>query len=186
MLKDETRDAHALQNELKKNAGLDVLRWDEIYPALLQSRDMMEVFNLVAGLLVFCVAGLGIFGVMLVSVLERMREFGIMLALGTEFSQIRWIVMTESFFLGAMGFVVGGGLGGGTLYYLNRNGLDLTMFGRGFDAFGMDAVTYAVIRPEYFTLALAAVIMATLVSALLSLWILKKAKPIFTLGAVKK
>jgi len=177
-LNNEARDIAALQRKLKKIGGLEVLRWDEIYPALLQSREMMVRFNLVASFLVFCVAGLGIFGVMLVSVLERMREFGIMLALGTEFALVRWQVMAESFFLGVMGFLAGAGLGGGTLYYFHRHGLDLSMFSQGLDAFGMDAITYAVIRPQYFYLALAAVILATMVSALLPLRILQKAKPI--------
>lgn len=177
-LNSEARDIYPLQRELEKIGGLEVLRWDEIYPALLQSREMMEKFNLIASFLVFCVAALGIFGVMLVSVLERMREFGIMLALGTEFSRIGWIVMTESFFLGILGFLAGAGLGGGTLYYFHQNGLDLSMFSQGLDAFGMDVVTYAVVRPQYFYLALAAVILATLVSTLLPLRILQKSRPI--------
>ncbi len=179
MILHNEKDIPALQGELRNYfSELEVFRWDEIYPALMQSRVMMEWFNLVISLIVFCVAGLGIFGVMLVSVLERLREFGIMLAVGTKFSQIRQIVMAESFFLGFFGFLAGSLLGGMTLYYFYVHGLDLTMFSKGLDAFGMDAVTYAIIRPDYFVIAFIAVLTATFLSVLPPLRFLKKAKPI--------
>ena len=168
-----------LQQDLTASfPGLDILRWDELYPALMQSRQMMEVFNMVISGLIFCVAALGIFGVMLVSVLERLREFGIMLAIGTRFSMIRNIILIESFTLGLIGFGFGAIVGGTTLYYFKARGLDLSMFSDAFDEFGMDAVTYAVIKPDYFIFALIAVTMATVLSVLIPLWVLRKSKPI--------
>lgn len=174
---DETQ-IPALQQQLcEKSPHLDILRWDQLYPALMQSRVRMEGFNMVINLLIFCVAALGIFGVILVSVLERLREFGIMLALGTHFSQVRAIVFVESFFLGFSGLGAGGIIGWATLYYFNIYGLDLSIFSTAFDEFGMDAVTYAIIRPSYFSTALGAVTIATLLSVIIPLRVLKKAKP---------
>jgi len=139
---------------------------------------MMKGFNTVTNIIVFCVAGLGIFGVMLVSVMERLREFGILLAIGTGFKQICWMVIAESIFLGIIGFIGGAILGGATLYYFLKKGLDLTIFSEGLEAFGIDTITYAIIRPEYFTYSFTAVILAILISVILPLRILKKAKPI--------
>ncbi len=183
-LKNRNEDIVAVQGDLTGIDGLEVWRWDEIYPALLQSEQMIERFNLITSFLVFCVAGLGIFGVMLVSVLERMREFGIMLALGTKFSQIGLIIMSEAFFMAIMGFVVGSVFGGATLYYLKQYGLNLALFSKGLEAFGMDSVMRAVIRPQYFLLALAAVMLATLVSALLPLRFLQRAKPVSVIQTI--
>ena len=184
ILHDEAQIA-GLQEELRLQfPHLEILRWDELYPALMQSRVMMEGFNLVTSLLIFCVAALGIFGVMLVSVLERLREFGIMLAIGTRFSQIRNIIFVESFFLGFIGFSLGSLIGGATLYFFKVNGLDLSMFSDAFDEFGMDAVTYAIIRPGYFVTALAAVTLATFLSVLIPLRVLKKSKPIEAINKV--
>jgi len=169
----------SLQQDLQQEfPHFEILRWDELYPALLQSRMMMENFNMIASLLIFCIAALGIFGVMLVSVLERLREFGIMMAIGTQFRQVGSIIFAESFFLGFIGFGVGALIGGGTLYYFKIYGLNLSMFSDAFNEFGMDAVTYAIIRPSYFVTALVAVIIATFLSVLIPLWFLKKAKPI--------
>lgn len=174
-----------LQQDLRDGLpGLDVQRWDEMYPALLQSRVLMEGFNLVTNLLIFCVAALGIFGVMLVSVLERLREFGIMRAIGTRFSEIRNIIFAESFSLGFIGFGMGALTGFGTLYYFKVYGLDLTVFGEAFDEFGMDAVTYAIIRPGYFITALLAVTVATFLSVIIPLRVLKKSKPIETINTI--
>ncbi|MCI5126600.1 MAG: FtsX-like permease family protein, partial [Candidatus Electrothrix sp. AR5] len=184
LLHDEGQIA-GLQQELhEKFPELDVQRWDELYPALLQSRVMMEGFNLITNLLIFCVAALGIFGVMLVSVLERLREFGIMLAIGTRFSEICTIILAESFFMGFIGFGLGSLIGFSTLYYFKIHGLDLSVFSDAFEAFGMDAVTYAIIRPSYFVTALIAVTGATLLSILIPLRVLKKAKPIEAINTI--
>ncbi len=178
ILHDE-EDINGLQQGLiSKFPQLDILRWDELYPALMQSRQMMEIFNMVISGLIFCVAALGIFGVMLVSALERLREFGIMLAIGTRFSMIRNIILIESFTLGFIGFAAGALIGGVTLYYFKTYGLDLSMFSDAFDEFGIDAVTFAIIRPAYFITALMAVTMATFLSVLIPLRVLKKSKPI--------
>ncbi len=58
-------------------------------------------------MLVFIVAALGIFGVILVSVLERMREFSIMLAIGTPYKMVRNQILLEASFLGFIGFMAG-------------------------------------------------------------------------------
>ncbi len=101
-----------------------------------------------------------------------------MLAIGSRFSMIRNIVLLESLLLGVTGFVLGSLLGGATLCYFKTFGLDLSMFSAAFAEFGMDAVTYAVIRPGYFITAFNAVLFATLFSVLIPLRVLKKAKPI--------
>ena len=168
-----------LQKELQaRQPRLAIFRWDEIYPALLQGRVMMKGFNMVTNLIVFCVAGLGIFGVMLVSIMERLREFGILLAVGTSFRQICWMVIGESLVLGSIGFMSGAVLGGTTLFYFHRQGLDLSLFSEGLETFGVDSITYALIRPEYFLYSLLAVILATLISVILPLRMLKKANPV--------
>ena len=175
----QDRDIVPVQRDLQqKFPNLDVERWDEMYPALMQSRVMMQGVNMIISGLIFCVAGLGIFGVMLVSVLERMREFGIMLALGTRFRQISLIIFMESIFLGSIGFILGCLVGGVTLWYFKQYGLDLSMFSDAFDEFGMDAVTHAVIRPMYFITAFVAVLPAVFFSVLIPLRVLKKARPV--------
>lgn len=165
------------QNKLKdKTKQYSVLRWDQLYPALLQGRAMMEQFNLISYALVFFTVAIGIFGVILVSVLERLREFGILRAIGTKFSILAKIIFLESFIIGIIGFILGSVLGGATLYYFSIYGLDLSSFSDVLDEFGMDAITYAVIKIDYFITAFLSVIIATFLSVLFPLRVLKKSK----------
>ncbi len=157
---------------------LDILSWDVLYPALLQSRQMMKIFNLVTSLIVFLIAGLGIYGVMLVSVLERLREFGVMLAVGTQHIQIFMLIVIEAFCMSILGYIIGGILGGATLFHFMTHGLDLTLFSEGLEAFGIDTLIYAIIRPDYFITAFLAIFFASFCSVLYPLWVLKRSQPI--------
>ncbi len=144
----------------------------------MQAKAIMEQYSLISYVLIFFVAGIGIFGVVLVSVLERLREFAILQAIGTPFKMIVQIIFLESLFIGIVGFLLGCGLGGGTLYYFYIYGLDLSSFSDALDEFGMDAIIYAVIKIEYFVTGFFAVLIAVGLSVIFPLRVLKKSKPI--------
>jgi len=158
--------------------GLDVETWKALYPVLMQMQDMMRIFNSITFAIVMLVVLIGIFGVMLVSILERTREFGILIALGTPQSQLRMQVTLEALFLGVMGFVLGALLSYGALWYLQAYGLDLREYAAGLEAFGYNAVIFADMKLRYFTNTFFAIIAAALVSVLLPMYRLKKLNPI--------
>ncbi len=168
-----------LKTKLKTTFNdIEVFDWGELYPALLQTEQIMKSFSYISYVIVFFTATIGIFGVVLVSVLERLREFGVLRAIGTKFKIIVAMVFFESFFIGIIGLFLGSLIGGGTLYYFSLYGLDLSNFSDALDEFGMDAITYAVIKLEYFITAFIAVFSATFLSILVPLRVLKKSKPI--------
>lgn len=174
-----TEHIKKVQNALKKLLpGTDVLRWDELYPLLIQMQELMNVFNLVSYAIVFIVAALGIFGVMLVSVLERMREFSIMLAIGTPYQTVRNQILLEASFLGLIGYLAGAFLGWCLLFYMSTVGVDMRSFEAGLELYGYSAVMYANLHLYYFFQAFFAVFFATLLSIIWPLRKLKKIKPI--------
>jgi len=156
----------------------DVLRWDELYPLLIQMQEWMKIFNLASYTIVFIVAALGIFGVMLVSVLERMREFSIMLAIGTPYKMVKNQILLEASLLGMIGFITGAFLGWILLFYMSTAGVDLRSFEAGLELYGYSAVMYANMHLYYFFQAFFAVFFATLLSVIWPLRMLKKIKPI--------
>lgn len=162
----------------EKHKDITIYDWREVYPALIQTRELMELFSYLSYSIVFFTAAIGIFGVVLVSVLERLREFGILRAIGTKFSQIVAMIFFESFFIGLIGFILGVILGGLTLYYYSIYGLDLRSFSDALDEVGIDAIAYAIIKIEYFVMAFFAVFSATFLSVLIPIKILKRSKPI--------
>ena len=111
---------------VKKAAGSDeVLTWQELAPAPAQMAEMfasmMGLFGIIFGL----TAGAGVMNTMLMSTFDRIREFGVLKALGATPWRIVRDVAAEALLLG-VGFAVLGaalGLAGGT--YLTVVGLDL-------------------------------------------------------------
>ncbi len=158
--------------------GVEVFTWKQLFPLFDQMDEIMVTFNLVSYGLVFIVAAIGIFGVILVSVLERVREFGIMLAIGNAFGDIRNLILLESMLLGLFGLILGTLAGGALLLYFNRYGIDLTAWSEGLSMWGVNAVMYADIKAGYFLQSLVAVLLATLFAALWPIRILKKLHPI--------
>jgi len=175
----ETDTIDIVQKELQTLfPDLNVLRWDELYPLLIQMQELMNVFNLASYAIVFIVAALGIFGVMLVSVLERMREFSIMLAIGTPYKTVRNQIIMEASFLGLIGYLGGALVGWVLLLYMSTVGVDMRSFEAGLELYGYSAIMYANMHLLYFFQAFFAVFFATLLSVIWPLKKLKKIKPI--------
>lgn len=175
----DTESIEKVQKKLQTMfPDVEVLRWDELYPLLIQMQELMNIFNLASYAIVFIVAALGIFGVMLVSVLERMREFSIMLAIGTPYKIVRNQIIMEASFLGIIGYVAGAFLGWIFLFYMSTVGVDLRSFEAGLEMYGYSAIMYANMHLYYFFQAFFAVFFATLLSVIWPLRMLKKIKPI--------
>ena len=67
----------------------------------------------------------GIFNTVFVSVMERLREFGIMMAVGFSPARLFRLVVYESVWLGVIGLVLAATLTIGPYIYLNRVGIDM-------------------------------------------------------------
>jgi ABC-type lipoprotein release transport system permease subunit len=76
--------------------------------------------------LLFALVAIGTVNLILMSVLERTREFGLLRALGLQKKKIRILIATEALFLGVIGSATGLGLGIAASYYTWKQGLDFT------------------------------------------------------------
>lgn len=123
-----------------------VLPWQELLPML---RAYIHVFNgfiILWYIVVFVAMAFGIINTTLMAVFERMREFGLLKALGMRPWRILRSVLIESFFILVIGAAAGNGLALSMVYALAGRGIDLSAFAAGFEYAGMSAV----IRPEIF------------------------------------
>lgn len=178
-----SQNEETLKQIKQRYANFNTLDFKELNPLLKQMQDMMLIFNTVTFSIVMFVVFIGILGVMYVSILDRIREFGIMLALGYKYQYIKYQVMFEALFLGLAGFIMGSLLGYGLLYYLKVYGLDLSAFADGMASFGMSSILYADIKLSYFTSSLGAIILASILSVLLPLKKIKKLHPVDVIKA---
>jgi len=171
---------HTLQNTYPM---LDIKNFMELNPMLKQMKDMMVIFNSITFFIVMLVVFIGILGVMYVSILDRIREFGIMRAVGMHYRHIRLQIFLEALFIGFVGYVSGAVLGYAALLYLQHFGLNLSQFSEGLQSFGMDTVLYAHIEVSYFTNTFYAIISASLFSIILPLRKIKTLNPIEVIKA---
>lgn len=172
---DPKSDLEALHVRLgTEYPNLEVLPWYRLYPALEQMQVMTNIFNAISFAIVMLVVLIGIMGVMLVSILERIREFGVLMAVGLQYRQLRIQILFEALSLGLIGYAIGALLGSMALYYLHHFGLDLREFSAGLESFGFSSVIYADIRLYYFVLSAFAITVAALLSILLPLQRIKK------------
>ena len=162
---------------------LSVMGFLELNPMLKQMQEMMHIFNSITFSIVILVVFIGILGVMYVSVLDRIREFGIMRAVGMEYKYIRREILLEALFVGLVGYVVGAILGLLSLLYLQHFGLNLSHFSEGLASFGLDTVLYAHISLSYFINTFLAIVSASLLSVLLPLRKIKHLNPIEVIKA---
>ncbi len=157
---------------------LKVYTFIELYPQLKQMQSMMDIFNAITFGIVMVVVFVGILGVMYVSILDRIREFGILLSIGYAYRYIRFQIMMEALFLGFAGYLLGALLGFVLLSYLQIHGMDLRAFSEGLESFGMESTLYATIKASYFVSTFFAILLASLLSVILPLRRLKKLNPV--------
>lgn len=106
-------DAAALAAHMRTQLGADaeVLTYAQIYPIFESMESLVNGVIVIASFFVYFLVGLGVLNTMLMSVLERTREFGIMQAIGTPPSRIVLLVLAESFWIATLSVIVGLSLG---------------------------------------------------------------------------
>jgi ABC-type lipoprotein release transport system permease subunit len=167
----------ALEMKIQEK-NIAIYTYRELYPSLYEGEAMMKTYNRISSAFIFIVATLGIFGVVLVSVLERIREFGIMMAIGTQFRDIARLILYESLLITITGYIAGALIGGGLLLYFKLYGLDMSGLSDAFAIFGMDSSIHAIVKLEYFTSSFISVLLATLAATIIPIRTLKKRNPI--------
>ena len=125
---------------LKKEVGsapVEILPWWQVQPFLQQFIQIDDAFFYIIVLIFFIVISIGILNTIMMSIFERVREFGVMMALGTKPKQIVKLVVEEAFALGLVGVVIGSLLGSAFTLYYARQGINLSSFSAGAAALGI-------------------------------------------------
>lgn len=127
----------------------EVVGWPVLLPMVAISIRFHEVMGFVVLTIFFVMVAAAVANPVLMAVLERTREFGIMLALGTSESVLFRLVVAEASLLGVAGLLLGNALGLGATAAFGRMGIDLGAFEAGLRAMpGLADVIYPVVRAE--------------------------------------
>jgi ABC-type lipoprotein release transport system permease subunit len=168
----DNRDSQKAKEQLMQVFGPQtaVHSWPETQPELAGFISMKVSGSQLFEVIIMILVAAGIFNTLFVSVMERLREFGILVAIGTSPGHLFRMVMWESLFLGLTGLVSAALLTAGPYYYMNRHGADFSaMIGEGgteIAGVGMESTLYVSIYPENAVIICVAVLLATLLAGL--------------------
>jgi ABC-type lipoprotein release transport system permease subunit len=143
----------------------EIETWKEISPEtnlLVKTTDQYSYIILV---IIMLALAFGIINTMLMAILERTREIGMMLALGTNRVRIFFLVLLETFFLTFAGTPIGVFSSWALISYFNKKGINFS--GRGnemMNSFGFGTIIY----PEFPVDKLLNVFLIIFITALLS------------------
>lgn len=126
---------------------LEVAPWPTLLPIVTQTIDLTDAMMWIVLVVVFAVVAIGVMNTILVSTLERTREIGIMLAVGTGRGQVVRQVLTESCVLALAGVAVGALLGGAVTLAAALRGIDLAALVPGPTLLGVSTVVRPAIAP---------------------------------------
>lgn len=107
--------------QIINNKNISVLKWDEVMPEFKQSIEFDNISGLLFVIILVLVVAFGILNTILMSVTERFREFGIMLALGMKQAKLLIIVLIETIFLSLIGIFAGNLTSLGAIIYFKDN-----------------------------------------------------------------
>jgi ABC-type lipoprotein release transport system permease subunit len=131
--------------------GMDVETWDEIMPEAGMYSSAMNYYLFIFLVIILLALGFGIVNTMLMAVLERIKELGMLMAIGMNKKRVFSMIMLETVFLGMTGAIIGMALSYGLIWYTGRTGLDLTsLYQEGFEAIGFSPMIYPTIGWQSF------------------------------------
>ncbi len=163
----------AVQSAVGSTAGLEILGWKEavaeIYEFTQTDRRTNNSFMFIIGIIV----AFGIVNTILMSVMERIREFGVMLALGTPPLKLRSMILTEGLLIGILGAGIGLLFGSAITSYLVTEGIDYSeMMGESFDMAGVSISTVIKAQWDWFSMSIycAVAVLLSVLSTVYPAW----------------
>jgi len=147
-------------------AGSVVTTWKEQQPVLVRMADLVYTFMYLFNGFFFVAMAFGVANTMLMSVMERTKEFGVMLALGVRRRTIVGIVVLEAFWLALFASLVGNCVSELIVVHYYRSGLDLSRWLAGMNWLGLRGILHPYLRPEDVIAATGATVLMALLMAL--------------------
>lgn len=159
----------------------EVLSWLALDPYLSTMVKVMDGFVMVWMVVIFLALSFGLVNTLMMAIFERVREIGLMRALGMRPSAIVYQVLVESLFLLVLGLLLGNLLAIATISPL-KDGIDISAVAQGMEMMGASSVLYPVLRWPDLLLANAVVIVLGIITSLLPAWRAAQYRPVEALS----
>lgn len=138
-----------IQNEVSEMAdGLEVMNWKELSPEMSYLTETMDMYMYIFIIIILLALLFGIINTMLMVVMERTKEIGMLMAVGMHKAKIFWMIVIESVMLSLVGGILGVILGVVVSKIRERIPVDLSTWSEGYEQLGYDAYVYLKLQPE--------------------------------------
>jgi ABC-type lipoprotein release transport system permease subunit len=145
---------------------VETLTWTQLLPEMeLYNENVNLMLYIFVGIILLAL-GFGIVNTMLMVILERVKELGMLMAVGMNRARVFGMIVLETVFLSLTGGVIGIVLAVVHTYITGRTGLDLSIWSTGLNALGFDAIIYPEIGFEQIVGVTIMVILTGLIAAI--------------------
>lgn len=165
--KDE--DMKSVMQKLKERfPTYSIESWEELSPETQFMVTTVDELSSIIIVIILIALAFGILNTMLMSVLERTKEIGMMVALGTSKLRIFFLILFETTFLTLVGSPVGILSGYFIINYYSKHGLDYSSMGKEvLESFGFSSIIYPEFPKEKLLMIIVMVILTAIVSCIL-------------------
>ncbi len=182
-------------NDIKKELGkvlprnqkgkeIVVLDWKDLVPGLVQGIKLDLVSAIIFYIILIIVVAFSILNTFLMSILERTKEFGIMLALGVKPSRLLKLVLMESSFMTLAGVIIGAAAGVLLTLWFEKHGINLEGASEIFKEYGMSGMVYPKLSLISAFTGPFAVLLITLCAALYPAFKVKRLSPVEAINSI--
>jgi putative ABC transport system permease protein len=161
--------------------GLEVLTWEDAIPEMVGLIEIDDAFGYIYFAIIFAVVLFSITNTFLMAVMERVREFGLLNALGLRHQRIGRLLLAETVLMTVLAMMAGFLIGLAGHFAAAHWGIPVSSYGveeievSGIDM--ADLVMYSTINPVKWTVASVLVAVTTIAAALYPAWRATKLAP---------
>ncbi len=169
ILLDDREKAGRAKKHLASSLGrpdLEILSWKDMAPDLVSAIKLYDSMMYIFFLIVFVTVIFTVANTLIMAIMERFHELGVMKSLGTRPSWIFSLVMLEALNLGAAGLAAGTVTGALVISLFSTTGIDLSMFAASMRMFGTGNVIYPYVKKMDIVASVGIVFLTTVIAAL--------------------
>ncbi|HBH47189.1 MAG TPA: ABC transporter permease [Bacteroidales bacterium] len=158
----------AVENDLESIfPAFTVESWSEGNAILAYMSEAMDQYLIIFILIILFALFFGIANTMLMAILERRKELGMLMAIGMKRFKVFRMIMYETIFLSLVGAMLGIIIAFLTITYFAKNGLNLSIWSEGLEAIGYDPIVYFQLDTSYLLQIVVMVIITGILASIL-------------------
>ncbi len=148
------------------NKQIVVRSWDQIQPLLKSMISMMNYFSYIFLVIILAALAFAIINTMLMAVMERTREIGMLMALGMNKRKIFSLIMLETIFLSVVGAVLGLVISIFIINHYATYGFDLSSVAKGLNYIGYSSRIFFRVNTNFYITSIILIILIAVLSSI--------------------